>query len=57
MKRPFRLLLAIYLIGVVLSFGIDWYSSWSAGAAEGFAFTDALVFATYWPLRAYWQLV
>jgi len=57
MKRRLLLVLAIYLVGVVVSLSIDWYQYWSAGGGGGFALADSLAFASYWPLRAYWHLV
>lgn len=56
MKRALIALLAVYVVGVLSSLGLDWYRHWSAGATGGFAFTEALAFASYWPLRAFWHL-
>ena len=57
MKNPFIVLVGVYAVGVLASLSVDLYHYWSAGGDGGFAFGEALAFASYWPLRAYWNLV
>ena len=42
---------AAYFGGVLLNVSADAWRYWGGSGSLGFALTDSLVFAAYWPLR------